>query len=356
MFDSIMWQYMEEESAVLSALLKLPLPQQLHALHHMKALYITAHGSSYNAARACAPFLAGVAKIRVYVDTPGELLYNEKSLDSEDRADTYVLGISQTGTSSGVLKAMQHAKDLGFQTLALSASANAPIITSADHGFVLPCQEENSNAKTKGYSATLLFLLYFAYALAWRIGQIDEQRYTCFLTQAAAEIETLAQVQERAKRWCQERHYGWGMSHVYVIGNGPHYGSAMEGMLKLMETMCIPAMFSNSTEFSHGMHRSLTQDSHVILILSEESSTEMAATYAYLKEANIPVVMIDTLGTQKADDDILSLPHFAATSSLLSLTAVLQVIAAFVPEVNGLDPNRYAHDDYTSCMHTRTSD
>ena len=59
------------------------------------------------------------------------------------------------------------------------------------------------------------------------------------------------------------------MESLYVIGNGMHFGTAMEGQLKMMETQCIPSMFNDLGEFSHGMHRALTIDSNVILINTE---------------------------------------------------------------------------------------
>ncbi len=39
--------------------------------------------------------------------------------------------------------------------------------------------------------------------------------------------------------------------------------NAQEGQLKLMETMCIPTMFNDIGEFSHGMHRSIERGSSV---------------------------------------------------------------------------------------------
>ena len=41
------------------------------------------------------------------------------------------------------------------------------------------------------------------------------------------------------------------------------------------------------------------------------------------------------------------------TSSILTMTAALQAISAFVPEHNGMDPNRDANNDYTDFVSTR---
>ncbi len=56
------------------------------------------------------------------------------------------------------------------------------------------------------------------------------------------------------------------MKDIYVIGDGMQFGSCLEGQLKLMETMCMPTMFNDILEFSHGMHRSLNTSSHVLVL------------------------------------------------------------------------------------------
>lgn len=353
MFNSIMWQYIKEETNVLSSMLNHPnMAKQINLFSDIQALYITAHGSSYNAAYATAPILSQAADLRVYVYTPSEFLYGEKPYIHEDQKHTLVLGISQTGTSSGVLKAMQKAKQLHLTTCSLTAVEHSPIDEISDHSFLLHCGTENSNAKTKGYSSTLLFLMQWAYMLGSYKKTITQEYYHLFIQQASEEINSLPSLVDKTISWCQRNQYGIHMSHVYVIGNGIHLGTALEGMLKIMETMCIPAMYSNIMEFSHGMHRSLKPNSFLILIQTNEDKDEMEKTYAYLRNKHINTLLIDLTKSTDIDHSI-SLPFFETTASLFSVTMIIQIIAAFVPEINHMDPNRNANDDYTTCMHTR---
>ena len=51
MFNSIMWKYIEEETEVLSSIAKNEeMEQIIPQFSEIDALYIVAHGSSYNAA------------------------------------------------------------------------------------------------------------------------------------------------------------------------------------------------------------------------------------------------------------------------------------------------------------------
>ena len=77
MAKSIMWNYMHEEKELLSSLLRSSnVKTSISHLDKIEALYIVAHGSSYNAAHAAAPFIMRQAGVRVYVYTPSAFRYN----------------------------------------------------------------------------------------------------------------------------------------------------------------------------------------------------------------------------------------------------------------------------------------
>ena len=66
MFNSIMWKYIEEETEVLSSIAKNEeMEQIIPQFSEIDALYIVAHGSSYNAAYCTAPFISKLANVRV---------------------------------------------------------------------------------------------------------------------------------------------------------------------------------------------------------------------------------------------------------------------------------------------------
>ena len=166
MFESVMWTYMNEEKGCLQNLLdhKETIRSAAERCADLQALYITAHGSSFNAASAAASFISRIAKVRVYAYTPSSFQYNASSIHAEDKEHTVVLGISQTGTSRGVLEALESAA--GFKRIAVTNEKDSPIDAMCDQTLYLGCGEESSNAKTKGYSATLLTLMIFGIELA----------------------------------------------------------------------------------------------------------------------------------------------------------------------------------------------
>lgn len=353
MYESIMWTYIREEQEILPGLLKdEEAGKVIKQLPPINALYLVAHGSSYNAANAIAPLFAKLAKIRVYIYTPSQVIHNEIPLFCEDAESTFVCAISQTGTSRGVLEALEKIKKHPFSVIGITDEADSPLEKNSDYVLHLNCHGEDSNAKTKGYSSTLLVLCKLAIELARVKGFLEKDAVRAIYNELQQEINELPSVAKRVHEWCAENTYGVGMSHIYVIGNGINFATALEGQLKLMETVCIPTMFSNIEEFSHGMHRSLKEDSFVLLLDTEKGHGLTEKTYAYLHDKKINVLMLST-DSERKEEGIIYIPQFKHTDSVFLMTAAIQVISVFVPEINGTDPNRCANDDYTEFVETR---
>lgn len=353
MYESIMWTYIQEEQTVLPDLLKNPEMREIvKNLSEMKAVYFVAHGSSYNAANAIAPLITKLAKLRVYVYTPSQVLHNEIPLFVEDNQKICVCGISQTGTSRGVLEALELIEKFQIPIIGITDVKDSPLEKQSDYTFHLNCHGEDSNAKTKGYSSTLLVLCMFAIEMALAKNLIKDAKAAELYQKLAQEIDDLKETADKVCEWCRENTYGKGMSNIYVVGNGINYATAMEGQLKLMETVCIPTMFSNIEEFSHGMHRSLKEDSYVLLLDTQKGHALTEKTYSYLCNKHINVLMLSNQ-TNNAEQSVICLPEYELTDSVFLFTEAIQVISVYVPEINGEDPNRCANDDYTECVATR---
>ncbi|MDR0389175.1 MAG: SIS domain-containing protein [Spirochaetaceae bacterium] len=357
---SIMWEYIRQEPEILLKQLRSS-QTELFAQKNcggLKAVYFVAHGSSFNAAVCALGCFGKMAGIRAYAYTPGNFLAAGGPLAFEDPETTLFVAISQTGTSSGVIKALDYAGKLGFKTLSITAVQGSPLDTKADDTLYLSCGEENSNAKTKGYSATLALLLMLALSLGSTNKTLNAAQKKAFMDELSAMVDAIPEVEKKIIEFCERAKIGEAMSNLYVLGSGVNFGTAQEGQLKLMETMCVPTMFNEIGEFSHGMHRSIDEKSNVLLIKSPgDMGDKIEGAYQYFKKISSRVWMIDVCG--KACDDAgkdinrLSLPLFAETQSVLLTTLAVQIISVFAPEYNGNDPNRNAHDDFTLLDGTR---
>lgn len=352
----IMWQYIGEEPAVLGRVME---AGEIAAFAEaaggpLQAVYFVAHGSSLNAAVALAGFLSRTAGLRVYAYTPANFMCNASILAGEPKDGALVVAISQTGTSAGAIEALDKAKALGFSTLGITAVEGSPLAQKARWTLPLLCGEEESNAKTKGYSATLLVLLRLAVCLGRARATLGEEDAAAIEKELEGMVAALPATVEQTRAWCERTSFGDSMRDLYVLGSGLNFGTAMEGQLKLMETMCIPTMFNDIGEFSHGMHRAITPDSSLLLFKSGNAFDGLTeSTFQYLKNITRHVWLVDATGARREDEQRIALPCFPRTQSILLTTLVVQVLSVFGPEHIGKDPNRDAHNDYTRFVHTR---
>lgn len=353
---SIMWQYIRQEDSILKNIIESDYIDKL--LESMGPnwdnIYFVAHGSSYNASVVVSNYMARIANLRVYNAIPSNFKYNGTSLLKESKKKTLVIAISQTGTSRGVLEAVSKAKDAGYSILGITDADDSPLEKLSDYKMIMGCGNEDSNAKTKGYSATILNLILFALKLGLKKKVLSMEEYKSEIMELKEQVNQISYVREKVEKWCIDNSYGKNMSNIYVIGYGMNFGTALEGQLKLMETMCIPTMFNDIEEFSHGMHRSINENSYIILLNAEHPLKGISLnTFDYLKKKTSHVLLLNASDHIVNDAKELILPSFPKTESVLMLTCAIQVISVFVPELNGQDPNVDANNDYTKFVKTR---
>ena len=350
LYDSIMWKYIAQEEELLKNTLINREP--IYFNKETKAIYIVAHGSSYNAAVAIKPLISKLCKIDVQVFTPDNFTVRNENISISK--DEIVIGISQTGTSAGVLKAIEKVKGK-CKIYALTAVKDSPIHKLSDETILIKCGEEDSNAKTKGYSLTLLNLMLFALDNALEHQNIDNDEYQSALDDLINEISLIDKIKGELIHWCEDNKFGLGMSNEYVIGSGINYGTALEGQLKMMETLRVPTMFNDIVEFSHGMHRSINEYSYLILINvgSNEERDLFEKTFKYMQNITKHCIMINVSNQSLNDSNVINIPLFKFDDSILLTTLVIQVISTFVPEINDLDPNACANNEYTDVVATR---
>lgn len=356
MHQSIMWQYIAQEQDVLAQHMKSSQTDEYAGRNGkgLRAIYFVAHGSSYNAAVCTAGFFSRIAHIRAYAYTPGNFCSGGSAIEQEDPSSILVAVISQTGTSTGALQSLEYAHTLGCKTLGITGNPEAQVAKKADDVLLLLCGIEDSNAKTKGYSSTLLLLLLLALSMGSQRDVLGSSEKNACLNELDNMIKIMPELCYQIEMFCKQMSFGDNLHNLYVIGSGMNYGTAQECQLKLMETMCIPTMFNEIGEFSHGMHRSINAESSVLLIRSpDRQEGQIKQAYSYLRGISEHVWMIDASGDKPLDENCLCIPVFRNTQSLILMTLVVQVFSVYAPECVGQDPNRDANENFTHLMGTR---
>lgn len=237
------------------------------------AVRVVASGSSRHAADCSRDFMQDVLGMHVVVVTPESYIAREHRFPE----DAFTIVISQSGYSTNSIAALDFMRGAATPAIAITGNPGAPIASHADLVVDYGVGIESVDFVTMGVQTLVEFLMLFALHAARAAGTIDDERVGIELEALRSAIDAHG----RALHSCEElmeRDRLVLSRHVpaCIVGNGPNFGVAEEGALKLNECLKLPAMHSEGEEFVHGPQMQLTPDSLVFIVDDPEGSSRLA--------------------------------------------------------------------------------
>lgn len=340
-----MWTYIKETSKVSHQLLN-EFDSNSADIHFSDVKYVVfiGSGSSLNIATVVTDFYENTLGLSVKAYHPGD--FSNLSRINLPKMSTVIIGISQTGTSSGTVAALQQAKNWGYCTVAITERQQTPLAKVGDLYFNFGSGEEACNAKTKGYTNSLILLYLLGVKLAGEhLPASTKASVYAELEAAADEIDDTIQ---RTEEWFKQNRDWVRINSLLLIGASEYLGTISEGSLKISETTLVPGTYVTVGEFSHGIHRTLSGNTNVILVNSPADGME--ETYDYLKDKVGRVAIIDTTGQLNSG---LAVKNRLYGISAVNIGVTLQVLAYWLPAYIGNDPNLEINHDYEMLVHNR---
>jgi len=256
-------------------------------------LVLIASGSSYNACHIARAFLLKCLEIPVRILTPYTFTYYENDFGEND----LIAVISQSGLSTNAIEALKKAKNLNYQTICLTGNKNSDVKDYADFTLEYGVGEELVGYVTKGVSTLAIYLCLFAIKFAGKEKYIPELEKTVQLNQ---------EMIEKSKKFIQRHFKSFSSMHqCYVCGAGANYGTALEGALKIGETIHIPSNCYEIEEYIHGPNLQLTPSYTVIFFDgNDKASQRVQQVYLATRQVTEHCFMISN---NYQDDHVLSL-------------------------------------------------
>ena len=257
--------YIQEQPKVLERVFE-EVPRGLAGVNPISSattVYLVGSGTSMNALVAVEPSLSAIGIPRVRIRGPMAFLA-DPNLEKGPSALAIIL--SQTGTSTTSVQAVEHARRLGMRVITVTAEKESPIARVSSEMLVIPAGPETVGPKTKGYMASVLTLLLLVLGPSGRNLRISE---------FSAELSSLI---GHCKMACEEMARTFrGTDFVMVMGQGRHYATALEGSLKITEMSGIPAAGFETEEAFHGRFHGLSGKSLALFVTAAPDQQEMAA-------------------------------------------------------------------------------
>ena len=231
-------------------------------LGKVKAVKITACGTSFYAGLIAAHWLEELAGIPCHVEIASEFRYRESvALDH-----TLFVAISQSGETADTLAALQKASCSAYlSTLAICNVAESSLTRQADLVFLTRAGPEIGVASTKAFTTQLagLFLLVILLARCNGLAADRERELTRQLESLPGRINQVLQFKDAIQAMAatfSDKH------HALFLGRGSFLPVAMEGALKLKEISYIHAEAYAAGELKHGPLALVDDDMPVIAV------------------------------------------------------------------------------------------
>jgi glucosamine--fructose-6-phosphate aminotransferase (isomerizing) len=292
-----------------------------------RAVVTCARGSSDHAATYAKYLIETHAKILTASAAPSvSSVYGV----TQDLRGCLFIAISQSGRSPDLLASVAAAKASGATVLALSNSADSPLMAAADLVVELNAGPERSVAATKSYLASLAAIARLV--AAW--------------TEDAAFGDALTGLPDLMDRswnldWSAALPQLETAENLYVVGRGLGLGAAQEIALKCKETCAIHAEAFSSAELRHGPY-TLLRKGFPALLLAQSDATRpgIEALGIELARRGVPIL----LSGGNAAGTIL-LPAIECSPEIAPILLVQSAyrMIASLSVGRGLDPDRPPH-------------
>jgi glutamine---fructose-6-phosphate transaminase (isomerizing) len=214
-------------------------------------------GSSYYVALSAAATMSSLTGLRSRALPASEVLLYPDSVPAE--ACVPVL-ISRSGQTSEVIAAAEALKARGIPTLAITCASGQPLSRLATETIVLSRADEKSTVMTRSFSSMLLTLQALAAVIAGNSTFVDS---SAAMSRAVAPL--LAGLPEKIRAFVGSHDFE---DYVY-LGQGPFYGLACEGALKVTEMSVSYAQVFHTLEFRHGPKSIVGPETLLVFLLSE---------------------------------------------------------------------------------------
>lgn len=291
--------------------------------------YFTACGTAAYAGLAATYMFSEIASRHVNFAVGSEFYYLENFLVPE----SLLIAASQSGETMDTLLSVRAAKRHGSQVLAVVNTRGSSLDRQADSTLYLRAQVERAVVSTKAYVAKLAMFYLLAQSIAGQYDQgVHVLKKTSKLLSEYLKSKNLAKIKRLAMKLKDE-------NHIYLIGRGVNYATALEGALKIKESSYIHAEGFAGGELKHGVIALIEKGTPVIAIVADDQARESVVSNAIEVKSRGAYVIGVSPRNEKAFDYWIPVPDGSAVSAIVNVVP-LQILAYYLALARGLNPDK----------------
>jgi glucoselysine-6-phosphate deglycase len=235
-------------------------------------IYLVGSGTSFHACDAASFYMEELLGVEVSV-VAATLMGNVRG------KRPLVIAVSQSGLSTNTRALVQRLRAGHVPVATLTEPLNTPVSEAAAFPILLQADNEKIGPKTRGYAVTVLTL--YLMALEVCTGQ------NAGIAKITALTESGPQYLEAVRTFYETHKDALAKARSYIFtGKNAAAKVANECALKVLETVCYPALGYEYEEFLHGPAFSIDEDTAVFHFLCDgEDKARMLKSASFISRA-----------------------------------------------------------------------
>ncbi|MBI2084533.1 MAG: glutamine--fructose-6-phosphate transaminase (isomerizing) [Candidatus Aenigmarchaeota archaeon] len=299
----------------------------VHSIRNAHGIFLIASGTSYHACLAASYILSKLNKMHVNVVLASEFPHYEHFLTPK----TLVVAVSQSGETADVLEAVKYAKARGCKILSIVNVVGSSLTRTSDSFLNLNAGPEICVLATKSYTSQLALFTLLAYALS---GKLEEGKKRLNYLWNVIYHLTSATVKEKIKELAEKLK---NKEHIFLIGRGLEYTTALEAALKIKEVSYIHAEAFAGGELKHGPIALVEDGTPCIVFVSEETEKEILSNANEIKSRGGYIIGVSPTNNE-VFDFWLKVPEANNENPIVQIIPI-QILAYQLAVLRGLDPD-----------------
>lgn len=291
-------------------------------------VYMVGAGTSSNAARAASYIFSKIA---------GRLVNWGIASEFEHRLDvisdkSILVALSQSGETMDLLEIVKKAKKRNITIMALTNVIGSSLWRTADFKLPIGAGPEKGVASTKAFTSKVAHLILIAHAMSGNVKK--GQRMLMTAAKSANDViapKSVDHIKMLAKKLKNAE-------HMFVIGRGISFPTALESALKIKEISYIHAEGVAAGELKHGPLALVTKGIPcLVYVPADETYRETLSTAMEMKARGGYIIGVSSKPDEVFDEYIKVAD--AGEATIIPNVIAAQLLAYYLTMERGFDPD-----------------
>jgi glucosamine--fructose-6-phosphate aminotransferase (isomerizing) len=293
-----------------------------------KGIFLVACGSSYHACLTASYLFSKVAQMHVNVVLGSEFKNYEHFLTPE----TLVIFVSQSGETIDVLDALRTARRKDTGVVSIVNVVGSSLHRNSDHSLMLYAGPEICVLSTKTYTAQLTVLSLLIYTVADRYEEgKKELEFLWNVIYNLTSENTRNYIKQLSEKLADK-------DHIFLIGRGLQYPTAMEAALKIKEVSYIHAEGFSGGELKHGTIALIEEGTPCIVFSSSETEKEIISNAMEIKARGGYIIGVNHHNNE-VFDFFIKVPDVGDLNPVTQIIPI-QILSYQLAVLRGADPDK----------------